>query len=657
MRASSAPRRRVEAVTATFGVRDLEVFYARGFLDDAAALPEYLRSKIDAMASKIRQHGIYQAGVLAEKVSGQSDSRFRFLRIDLQYRIVAVVEGNAIVLLKAGNHDETERWGETARMTVRRWTEKVDAEAVELAGRGRTRTVDQPLLLESEASLDDLVHSPVLADQLTACLDGVLDGWASGTIEDWMLFLSPVQRRAVDRAMNGPSRVTGGPGTGKSVVALHRVAEFARDVRPDERVLVTSYVNTVPDVMRGLFQRLAPDLIERCEFRTVHALAKQLLDARRPHAEIDFTGDQAAARFKRCLESPSGQYDQLRYRYHLADDYLFEEVTRVIEGRGVADLDSYLTLDRVGRERKLGATPRTLIWDLYSDYVAACENPDKPILSWEQVLLSAVEAVRAEPARRFAAIVVDEAQDITEMGMRLLLELLTGANTGRILVVGDAGQRVYPGGWRLSDLGLEVRGRAFTLSVSYRSTDEIMQAVGALGRYLSPSEFGDDGLRSLAMSTVRTGPRPEFRSFKSRIDQSAWLLAQLDPDDPALDGTAILVPTRAAVDVWRQRLKDAGIGSVAPTEYHGVPVPGVKVGTFHRAKGLEFERVFLPDLDASFPSGDRQNEDLIVAKGSILYVAMSRARDVLLLSHTGTPSMFLEPVIPYCDVIEATSIA
>lgn len=65
----------------------------------------------------------------------------------------------------------------------------------------------------------------------------------------------------------------------------------------------------------------------------------------------------------------------------------------------------------------------------------------------------------------------------------------------------------------------------------------------------------------------------------------------------------------------------------------------------------DFERVFLPDLDASFPAGNRHDEDLIVAKGSVLYVAMSRARDRLPLSHTGARSMFLEPVLPFCDFV------
>lgn len=639
-------------MTGTFGAADLEVFYTQRFLRDAADLPDHLRGKVESSAGMIRRHGIYQSGVLAEKIAGQPDARFRFLRVDLQYRMVAVVEGKTILLLKVGNHDDTERWGETAKATIREWADRVDSAEVELGGRGRTRRVDQPTLLEAEPSLNELAHSPVLASEITVCVDGVLDGWANGTIEDWMLFLSPVQRRAVDRAVNGPARVTGGPGTGKSVVALHRAAEFARSLDAGQKLLVTSYVSTVPDVMHGLFERLAPDLADRVEFRTVHSLAKNALDARQAHAEIDLKGQQALARFKRSLHATSARFDDLKYKHHLGDNYLYDEVTWVIEGRGVADLETYLALDRFGRERSLGAGPRTLIWDLYLEYRTACANPAEPLMTWEQVVAAAIDAVRNEPAPRYAAIIVDEAQDITETGMRFLLELLDGGNEGRILVVGDAGQRVYPGGWRLADLGLEVRGRAFTLSVSYRSTDEIMKAVGALGKFLSPHEFGDDGLRSLASSTVRMGPKPQVRSFLTKADQAAWITGEINPDDPDMDGSAILVYSNAEVDAWRRRLSDAGIGTVPLTSYQGRAIPGVKVGTFHRAKGLEFERVFLPDLDASFPLGDRKDEDLIVAKGSVLYVAMSRARDRLLLSHTGAPSMFLEPVIPFCDVID-----
>jgi len=635
-------------VTASFDTSGLEVYYSRRFLDDAAGLPKVLVRKIEGAVTKVRVHGIYQGGLLAEKITANPDGRFRFLRVDLQYRMVAAVEGRDVLLLKVGNHDETERWGEQA--TLREYEERISSADVDLGGRGRAPLAQEPGLFEAGLSVAEIVASPAMSEEIAICVDGVLEGWADGTIEDWMIFLSPVQRRAVDRAVGGPGRVTGGPGTGKTVVALHRAAEFAQQAAPGTKVLLTSFVNTVPAVLEGLFERLAPDLAERVECRTVHSLAVRTLESRGSHPAIDATGQQARARFMRCLQSTPERFRQLRYGARLTEEYLYEEVTRVIQGRGVSDRAAYLALQRHGRKRQLAALLRSLIWEVYEEYRAACANPDEPIMSWDQVLIDALAAVRNQtPPQRYSAIVVDEAQDITEVGLRFLLELLDGGPAGRLLVVGDAGQRIYPGGWRLADLGLEVRGRSFALSVCYRSTDEIMQAVGSLGKFLSPEEFGEDGLRSLATSTVRTGPRPVLRGFAGDDAEAEWVVGQLDPDDPSIDGTAILTYSNRDADAWRERLSSAGLGSVRLQDYHGRPAPGVKVGTFHRSKGLEFERVFLPGLDSSFPFGDRNDPDEIIAKGAALYVAMSRARDRLLMSHAGAPSMLLEPVAAHAD--------
>ncbi len=94
------------------------------------------------------------------------------------------------------------------------------------------------------------------------------------------------------------------------------------------------------------------------------------------------------------------------------------------------------------------------------------------------------------------------------------------------------------------------------------------------------------------------------------------------------------------------------IGSVGLGDYRGRAVPGVKVGTYHRAKGLEFKRLYLPGLNNSYSFGDRNDPDEMIEKGSLLYVAMSRARDDLDLSYAGRPSMFLEALVPFVDVME-----
>ena len=96
------------------------------------------------------------------------------------------------------------------------------------------------------------------------------------------------------------------------------------------------------------------------------------------------------------------------------------------------------------------------------------------------------------------------------------IQLLEGGTGGRLLLVGDGGQRIYAGGYRLTDLGLDVRGRSSVLELCYRSTDQIMAAVGALGRWLSLEEYGEDGLGQVEVSTIRSGERPQIHAFRDR---------------------------------------------------------------------------------------------------------------------------------------------
>lgn len=626
----------------------IELKVSRTFLDDARQLPADRAANLSGAIRLLQAHGVTYPSLKTRPIARNPDPRFRLMNVDDAYRIVAAVEDRHVLLLKVGNHDETERWGE--RASLKTFEERLVFDPSLLARERRRATLPATdELFETSVSLAEIAGSDEVSDLLTDCLDGVLEGWRDGTIEDWMIFLSPVQRRTVERAVGGPSRVTGGPGTGKTVVGLHRAAAFARDLSPGQRILMTSFVKTIPEVLRGLFERLAPDLVDRVRFKSVHSLAMEILGLHRPDP------DEAAARsrFNRCLEADRNRQHQLRVGARLSPDYLWEEVTRVIEGRGVPSREAYLSLERHGRKRPLPILLRQLIWDLYEEYRALCDNREEPVVDWDRVLQLALDHIRqSPPAERYAAIIVDEAQDITEVGVRFLLELLDGGAKGRIILIGDAGQRIYPGGYRLADLGLEVRGRSFQLSVCYRSTDEIMRAVGGLGQYVSTEEFGEDGVRGLSTATVRSGPRPRLHRFGSEGEEADWLIGELDPDDPDLDATAILVPSNRLVGLWRSRLREASIGTVGLDEYRGRPVVGVKVGTYHRAKGLEFKRVFLPGLDATFPRGIRDDVDGLIKAASQLYVAMSRARDVLELSYVGSPSMFLESVRAHVDLID-----
>jgi hypothetical protein len=125
--------------------------------------------------------------------------------------------------------------------------------------------------LESPESSPEFVHVP--ADKLAEVL--------TRPIEDWMVYLDPDQQALVDRDYNGPARIRGAAGTGKTVVALHRARRLAAG---GGRVLITMYVRNLPEVYDRIFARWAPHERGRVEFAGVHSWALTYL--RRHHIPV-----------------------------------------------------------------------------------------------------------------------------------------------------------------------------------------------------------------------------------------------------------------------------------------------------------------------------------------------------------------------------------
>jgi len=75
-------------------------------------------------------------------------------------------------------------------------------------------------------------------------------------IESWMTLLHPHQLALVRRRWNGPARISGPAGTGKTVVRLHRAAWLAQ--RTTGAILYMTFVRNLPRVQAHLLARLSP---------------------------------------------------------------------------------------------------------------------------------------------------------------------------------------------------------------------------------------------------------------------------------------------------------------------------------------------------------------------------------------------------------------
>ena len=632
-----------------FGSFQVQLGHERFFNEYAqlAKANKQIAEKTKRVIKQVVAGDLQHPSLNTRRIEGNKDSRFKYVDITDKYRMVIAYEREIVYFYSVGNHDETLKAGERASLnahakyskialnTSTAMTKPTVIEEVLLPDLEQVQSDSLPSIAKNREKLYDLFEGDVLS---------TLNGYEAGLLEDWMIFLAPSQHRAVERSLQGAFKVTGGPGTGKSVVALHAIKHKLQN-NPKARILVTSFVNTVPKVLGNLTARLSGELAkDRVDFKTVHALAMEI--TRIPFEKI------VGAQLKRDLLQQA--IDAVKIKPTKTRDWLDTEIARVILARMVRDRATYLALRRIGRKVPVMSAERALIWDVCQQYRTKLKALD--LVDWELLLFAAAEQVQQNPPPvKYDMIIVDEAQDLTESGVKLLLSLLVGGGDGNIVFVGDSKQRLYAGGYSLKDLGVQIVGRSSYLSLCYRTTEQIMNAVGALGKTISAEDFGEDGLGSTELDFRLVGRTPEYHSFKNHADQWEWITRQLNPDEAELfDGTAVLCATNHEVQSVLEHLRKNSIGFCELRKYDGRPTPGIKVGTMKRAKSLEFYRVFLPNLGSEARVEAHGDEDQLIEAASELYVAMSRARDHLILSGIGSPTYLLKDAAARLSITDHT---
>lgn len=456
--------------------------------------------------------------------------------------------------------------------------------------------------------------------------NALVEGVMTLPIEDWMAFLHPKQAKLVNKSFSGPSRIRGAAGTGKTVVGLHRAAYLAR--ANSGKVLVTAFVRTLPAVLESLLTRLAPDTSERVEFRGVYSFALDVLKQRGIY--VNLKPEQAA----RIFETTWAQSGADLAALDPSADYWRDEINAVIKGRGIRTLEQYCALTRSGRRRRLTADQRRLVWRFYVAYergrIAA------KIYDFPDVILHAASSLRAMPLEGYSAVVIDEAQDLTCMMVRMLHSLVGNRPDG-LNLIGDGQQTIYPGGFTLAEANVSIAGRGVVMTTNYRNTFEIVEFAASL---VTGDEFLDiEGAISQADVTgeiLRHGPPPQITKFSSTTLHDESMIDHVRAVNAA--GTGFGDMGVLALANWQaahmiKTLNAAGIPTIELTQYDGRARDAVKVGTVHRAKGLEFKQVVMARTPRALlepaPSGENASTERRELDRRALYIAMTRARDGL----------------------------
>jgi len=468
------------------------------------------------------------------------------------------------------------------------------------------------------------------AEGLAAALEAPMDRWIA--------FLHPSQRELVEKTWNGPAKVSGSAGTGKTVVAMHRARHLARN---GERVLLTSYVTTLCENIEANLGKLCTQ--KERDGITVSTVHKQALALVR----------QVEPRIRPASEDVVRQLlDTYRLRHAPAYETNFVEAEwdNVLRLHGIESWDEYRGARRTGRGKGLAVKERKVLWQVFGGVLE--ELRSRNLLDWTGLCRRAEEDLAAGRATSpFSAVVVDEVQDLRPSELRFL-HALCAERPGNLMLCGDTGQRIYPGGFSLSALGIEVRGRSSVLKINYRTTEQIRRLADRMIGDASDDMDGGSESRAGTKSLLR-GPAPSLSGHASQADETAHGVDQIRrwvDGGLTLEDIGVFARTKRRIETFSEALAESDLAWRLLSDNEPGATGAIQLGTMHRAKGLEFKAVLVlgcGEKEVPSPAVLRGVEDpqdreaAVERERRLLYVAMTRARDELSVTWTGQPSRFV----------------
>lgn len=461
--------------------------------------------------------------------------------------------------------------------------------------------------------------------------------------EKWTIFLHPVQRHLVEREYNGPARVSGSAGTGKTIVALHRAVFLARQ-HPECRVLLTTFSDALANALRTKLRRLVgsePRLGERIDVHALDALAQRLYTAQfsKPRLAINEEIQQllakAAAQTEGCLFSQR---------------FLETEWQQVVDSWQLKNWEAYRDVSRLGRKTRLPEQQRKTLWSIFEQVQSTLQAEN--LVTYSGIFSALAARFNKIEHLPFDFCVVDESQDINTQQLRFL-STFTNRRPDGLFFAGDLGQRIFQQPFSWKSLGVDIRGRSKSLQINYRTSHQIrMQA----DRLLEPELADVDGVVEGRRGTVSAfnGPEPITKahaSFEEEIDTvSKWLSAHVKQGIKPHE-IGIIVRSAKEIERAKEAVVAAGLSPVILDEHVENRANHISISTMHLAKGLEFRAVVVMACDDEIiplqeriesVSDNSDLEEVYNTERHLFYVACTRARDHLLLTCAGDSSEFLD---------------
>ena len=444
------------------------------------------------------------------------------------------------------------------------------------------------------------------------------------------------QKEVLTLPAHGHTVVLGTAGSGKTTLAVHRALYLANpDTDHFGRTLLVTFNNTLIQYLRGLLRSVPQDV----DVRTYHHFARGYL------ARKGRMGRDVICGPEETLELCSQAVEESRSRgednavLQRPTAFLTEEF-RWLAQHGISTADQYEAADRIHRAgTRVARQDRAVVFDVYQNYKLLRQQHGRNY-DWDDLshtVLSEFESDREK--RLYRHVVIDEGQDFSPMMLKSLAAAIP--DDGSLTFFGDMAQQIYGNKMSWRNAGINVR-HVWKFEENYRNTRQIAQIALAVAEM---PYFSDDPDLVEPKSPAADGPLPALVSFSSAANELGFVVAQ----------ARRLGQTGTAAILVRDRLEHEkpiaeALGGDGTRLHRNLPKwpvgPCIFYGTYHSAKGLEFDSVLLPKMSsANLPHppdvGAFGARDASIRDQHLIYVAVTRAKSNLIITHVGEPTSLL----------------
>ena len=483
--------------------------------------------------------------------------------------------------------------------------------------------------------------------------DDALQRILDNDMDKWQLFLHPSQQKLVDADYKGTMKVSGGAGTGKTVAALHRLKHLSGN--PEAKILFTTYTRTLRENLEELVKKMGINR-SRC---TLSNIDQVLIETARQYnikdgyKILDYSGDEESLKlWREVLETEVTEFDE---------KFLYDEYIDVIIYFGNTDVKSYMMQQRVGRTKALSRKQRIEIWRLVEKYIEL--KQERKVVDRLELFNETTKYLNDNNIRPYTNVIADEFQDFSNPELKFLRALVAEGRND-LFLTGDPMQRIYSGRKiNFGAAGINVRGvRSRRLKINYRTTEPIKKVAVSVIKGITFEDM-DGGTESMNgyVSLIHGGEKPIYKIVGNATDEVTqtveWVNECINNQINAND-ICIAAPSMGLMKDLQSYLHTNGIAYkvLKGTSKQGAS-NGISLCTLHSLKGLEFKVVVLIGInERNIPSKVTEGypftgmdaldkKEFLSSKRSLLYVAITRARQLVYIVGYGEPCGLLNSII------------